>query len=206
MTPPARIPRDGLDPLVGRPTRFVLVANFMLFQAAWFAAVLGAAHQWPLLGTTCVGIAIAWHVGTAMRPAQELALVAIVCAVGFAFESAVVAQGHVAYPSGQPVASLAPYWMVALWGLLATAPNVTLRWMKRRPVLAAVLGATFGPLSFVAGVRLGGARLISPVPALLTMACAWALLMPALMWLSMRLDGIVPVAPAPGPDRVPPLG
>ena len=66
-------------------------------------------------------------------------------------------QGHIVYPSGQPVAWRAPYWIVALWGLLATAPNVTLRWLKRRPALAAVLGAICGPASFLAGVRLGGA-------------------------------------------------
>ena len=98
-------------------------------------------------------------------------------------------QGHIVYPSGQPVAWLAPYWIVALWGLLATAPNVTLRWLKRRPALAAVLGAICGPASFLAGVRLGGARFVDATPALLTLAIMWAVLMPTLMVLSIKLDG-----------------
>jgi len=170
-------------------TRRVQIANFVLFQVAWFAAVLGAADRWPALGATFVLAAVAVHVSMAARPRTELAFVAIVVVVGFLAESAVAMQGHIVYPSGQPVAWLAPYWIVALWGLLATAPNVTLRWLKRRPALAAVLGAICGPASFLAGVRLGGARFVDATPALLTLSIMWAVLMPTLMVLSIKLDG-----------------
>jgi hypothetical protein len=81
--------------------------------------------------------------------------------------------------------------MVALWGLLAIALNVTMRWLKGRYWLAALLGAVAGPASFASGVKLGGAQFIDTVPALLTMAFTWGLLMPALMWLSMRFDGVL---------------
>jgi hypothetical protein len=81
--------------------------------------------------------------------------------------------------------------MVALWGLLGIALNVTLRWLKHRPVLAAVLGAVAGPLSFLSGVRLGGAAFVDRTPALVTLACTWAVLMPVLMALSDRFDGVV---------------
>lgn len=184
-------------PLAGaEPTRRAQIVNFVLFQAAWFAAVLGAAHQRPLLGTVCVVLVIAVHVAGAARPARELALNAIVCLAGFAVETGMAIRGDIAYPSGQPVAWLAPYWMVALWGLLATAPNVTMRWLKHRLWLAAVLGAVAGPASFAAGVRLGGARFLDAQSALVIMACLWALAMPALMWLSNRLDGIAAPVPA----------
>ena len=186
-----RVPQAG-----GAPSRRAQLVNFVLFQSAWFAAVLGAAYHWPLLGTACAVAVIAVHLATSARPAQELAFVALVGGVGFCVESAVAMQGHIAYPSGQPIAFLAPYWMVALWALLATAPNVTLRWLKHRPWLAALLGAVLGPASFMSGVRLGGARLIDATPALVTMACMWALLMPALMWLSTRVDGVAAL-PAP---------
>ncbi|MEO8921680.1 MAG: DUF2878 domain-containing protein [Caldimonas sp.] len=178
------------------PTRRKLFVNFTLFQCAWFAAVLGAAYGQPLLGTVCVVAAIAFHVAASARPSVELRFVAAVCAAGFVAESVIAMQGHIAYPSGQPVAWLAPYWIVTLWGLLATAPNVTLRWLKRRPALAALLGAVLGPMSFAGGVRLGGARLVDPATALVTMALMWAVLMPALMWLSTRLDGIAVHVPA----------
>ena len=173
-----------------RPTRAIQIANFIVFQAAWFGAVLGAAHQLPLWGTASVVAAIAWHLAVSARPAQEARLVALACLIGFIVESVTVMQGHIAYPSGQPDPRFAPYWIVALWGLLAIALNVTMRWLKGRWWLAAVLGAIAGPMSFAGGVRLGGAQFVDATIALATMACTWAVLMPALMWLSSRFDGV----------------
>ena len=190
---PAR-PRAARD--TGAPSRARQLANFVVFEGAWFACILGVAHGQPLWGTAAVGAAIAWHVAISGRPATELALVGLLCAIGLGAESAVVAQGHVIYPAGQPVAWLAPYWMVALWGEFAIALNVTLRWLKGRPVLAAVLGAVFGPLSFLGGVRLGGARFVDETAALVTLAGMWAVLMPLVMALSDRLDGVA--GPRPG--------
>jgi hypothetical protein len=172
------------------PTRGVQFANFVIFQAAWFAAVLGAAHQLPLWGTTCVIAAIAWHLGVSARPGPEAVLVALACAIGLVVESAVAMQGHVAYPSGQPVAGLAPYWMVALWGELAIALNVTMRWLKGRWWLAALLGAIGGPAAFSGGVELGGAVFIDKTAALATLACIYAVAMPLLVWLGTRFDGV----------------
>ena len=101
------------------PTRAMQLANVVVFQAAWFAAVLGAAHGMPLLGTAAVAAASGWHVYVSARPAEEATLVAALCAIGFVVETANALAGLVSYPSGQPDPQLAPYWMVALGGLLA---------------------------------------------------------------------------------------
>ena len=184
--------------VAGAPTRTLQVANFVIFQAAWFAAVLGAAHQLPLWGTLSVALAIAWHLGVSARPLAEAKLVGCACLIGLVVESANAQLGLVHYPSGQPDPHLAPYWMVALWGLLAIALNVTMRWLKRRYWLAALLGAVAGPASFASGVRLGGASFIDMSAALASMACSWAVLMPALMWLSDRFDGVAVPEPSHG--------
>ena len=188
--PPATALAPAPERGAGGPSRARLLANFAVFEAAWFACILGVAHGRPLEGTAAVVVAIAWHVAISARPATELALVAALGAIGLVAESAVVAQGHVAYAAGQPVAWLAPYWMVALWAEFAIALNVTLRWLKGKPLLAAVLGAVFGPLSFLGGVRLGGARFVDETAALVTLVFMWAVLMPLAMALSDRLDGV----------------
>ena len=182
--------RAGAAASATKPTRTVQLGNFLVFQSAWFAAVLGAAHQLPLWGTAAALAAFAWHLAVSARPLQEAKLLGTLCLIGGGVETGNAMLGHVSYPSGQPVANLAPYWMVALWGLLAITLNVTMRWLKRRYWLAAVLGAIAGPASFVSGVKLGGAQFIHATPALVGMACTWAVLMPALMWLSMRFDGV----------------
>ena len=172
------------------PTRTMQVLNFVLFQAAWFAGILGAAHELPLLGTMVVIAVIAWHIIVSARPVEEAKLVLAALAVGAVFETFCVQLGQVAFTSGQPEPHLPPYWMIAMWGLLAIALNVTMRWMKRRWLLAAVLGAIAGPLSYAAGVRLGAATFIHATAAIATLAIAWALLMPLMMWLSDRFDGV----------------
>lgn len=182
---PARDERDA-----GAPSRVRLLANFVVFEAAWFACILGVAHGVPGWGTAAVVATIAWHVAISVRPATELALVAALCAIGLAAEALVVALGHVAYPNGQPVAWLPPYWLVALWAEFAIALNVTLRWLRGRPLLAALLGAVFGPLSFIGGVRLGAARFVDETAALATLAGLWAIIMPLVTAIAPRLDGV----------------
>ena len=172
------------------PTRAIQLANLLVFQTAWFAAVLGAAHGFPFLGTAAVVAAIGWHLGVSARPAEEAKLVGLACLFGFVLESFSAMRGVIAYPSGQPDPRLAPYWMVALWGLLAIALNVTMRWLRPRLWLAAVLGAVAGPASFASGVQLGGARFVDAPAALAWLAIVWAVAMPLLVWLSMRFDGV----------------
>jgi hypothetical protein len=181
------------------PGRARQAANFVVFQAAWFGAILGAAHGAPGWACAAVAAAVAWHLWVSARPWAEARLVALACGLGAVVETFAVWQGHVAYPSGQPDPRLPPAWLVALWGLLAIALNVTLRWLRGRLLVAAALGATLGPLSFVSGARLGGARFVDEAAALATLACTWAVALPLLVALSGRFDGVVVAPSTEGP-------
>ena len=101
-----------------------------------------------------------------------------------------MAAGWVAYTSGQFSDFIAPYWIVTMWMLFATTLNVSMRWLRGRPLLAGFFGAYGGPAAYIAGQALGGITLVSQVPALLALAVGWALIMPVLMWLSEVLDGM----------------
>jgi len=172
-----------------------LVANFVLFQIGWFACVLGGAHAMPWLGPAIVLPIIAWHLARATRPDRELTLILIAGAIGAAFDSALVAAGWVRYASGTLADGTAPYWMVALWMLFATTLNVSLRWLRTRPLAGATLGAVGGPLAYWGGARLGGVAFVEPVAAIAAIAFGWALLTPALVRLAERFDGCNPASP-----------
>jgi hypothetical protein len=62
-------------------------------------------------------------------------------------------------------------------------------WLKGRPWLASLLGALGGPLSYMAGEKLGGIRLENPEMALLALALAWAVIMPAIAALAQKWNG-----------------
>ena len=167
-----------------------VVVNFILFQMGWFACVLGAAHGQPWLGTGIAAAIVAFHGMRALRPTEEFKLVGIAVLIGLLWDSLLVMLGWVAYPTGTFLPGVAPHWILALWALFATALNVSMHWLKQRLLIAAALGAVCGPLSYWAAVRLGAATFVVPQSAVIALAAGWALIMPALLLLSRRYDGI----------------
>lgn len=164
--------------------------NFGLFYLGWFVCVLSAAQGYPWAGTATIAAIVAWHTWTAARPLQEINLLLLVVAIGAVWDSWLVWLGWVAYPHGTLIAGAAPYWILALWALFATALNVSMRWLRARLLLAALLGAVSGPLSYWAAARMGAVVFNEPTHALAALTLGWALIMPALMLLSRHYDGI----------------
>ncbi|QJR13738.1 DUF2878 domain-containing protein [Usitatibacter palustris] len=166
-----------------------LALNVVFFQLAWFACVLGAAARIPSLGLLVVAAVVTWHLARARQPRRELVMLGVAVLVGAAFETLLVQMGWVRYPEGALLEGLAPAWMVALWALFATTLNVSLRWLRARLGLAAVLGALGGPASYYAGSRLGAMELTALDAALVAIAIGWALLLPALLFAAQYFDG-----------------
>lgn len=167
------------------------IVNFVAFQAAWFACVLGAANDLAIAGTLAVAAVVALHLWLARKPAAELRLIGAAIGIGFVWDSAIVALGLMSYPTGTFLPGLAPHWIVAMWALFATALNLSLGWLKGRPVLAVLLGAIGGPLAYLAGHRLGAIEVADLPAALFAQGAGWAVLMPLLTWLAARWNGFV---------------
>lgn len=176
--------------------------NFIAFQVAWFACVLGGANDRALVGTMVVGAVIGLHLALAQRPLPEALLIAVAAVIGLIWDSWLVALGLMSYPTGNIPPGLAPYWIVAMWALFATSLNLSMAWLKDRPWLAAFFGAVGGPLAYLAGERLGGLQMPDPVLALGAQALGWAVLLPMLTGLATRMNGFGPAPPAAG-SRVP---
>ncbi len=93
--------------------------------------------------------------------------------------------GLIKYNSHQYTLSwIPPLWIFFLWALFAVNINL-FSWLKKRWVLAAVLGAIGGPMSYLSVVRLGGASLLKPLPlVVMIVGGIWAILFPGLMVLN----------------------
>ncbi len=172
-----------------------MITNFILFQIGWFASVLGGANGLPWLGPIAVLAIVAVHLWLAERATGELTLIAGCAALGAVFDSALVANGWVGYASGMIADSFAPYWIVAMWMSFATTLNVSLRWLREMPLLAAGLGLVAGPLTYLGGAGLGGIEFIDQTAAMMALGIGWAVMLPALLLLARRLDGIGAGAP-----------
>ncbi len=168
----------------------LLVTNFIAFQVGWLSSVLGGAKQMPWLGPVIVLIALVLHFRAARKPFEEVLLVISCALIGAGFDSILVAAGWVTYSSGLFSSYLAPYWIITMWMLFATTLNVSMRWLRGKPKLAAFFGLYGGPAAYIAGQELGGIVLTNQVAALAALAIGWAIMMPILMWLSENLDGM----------------
>ncbi len=168
----------------------LLLANILVFDVAWFFSVFGGAKQLPWLGPLAVLLALGIHFRAARQPFEEALLIVCCAFIGALFDSMLVSAGWVTYSSGLFSAYLAPYWIITMWMLFATTLNVSMRWLRGKPGLAALLGFIGGPATYLAGQKLGGIVLTNQVAALSALAIGWAVMMPVLMRLSESLDGM----------------
>jgi hypothetical protein len=189
-------PKDALTSAVATPagdgSRFYVIkaiANFILFELAWFAAVIGGAHGWPIMGTFPAILVVAIHLASNRpRLKHEAMLVLGVTALGVIVETAFILFGTLHYARTSGNAVLPPIWITALWFAFSTLPHGSLGWLSGRMWPQLLLGAVFGPLSYLGGVRLGAATMGEPIViSLAAIGCGWALAMILIFKIADRL-------------------
>lgn len=166
------------------------VINFIGFQGLWLLCVMSAGAGQPWVGPLAGVVLLALHLATTHKPAAEARLIAAACAVGYVFDSALVLSGVIAFPESAAFGAPSTIWMVTLWAGFAATMRSSMQWLVGSPVLAAVLGVVGGPLSYLAGSRLGAISLPQNlVVSLGAVALVWALAMPLLVWLEKQTRG-----------------
>jgi hypothetical protein len=168
----------------------LLLLNLAVFDIAWFASVSGGAREMPWLGPLAVLVAVMLHLRAARNRTEEVLLILSCAIIGAFFDSFLVATGWVTYKAGLFSDFLAPFWIITMWMLFATTLNVSMRWLRGKPWLAAVFGLVGGPITYLTGQKIGGIVLSNQFAALVALAIGWAIMMPILMWLSEILDGM----------------
>jgi len=166
-----------------------LLINVAAYQCAWFACVVGTARQLPAFALVVALAALLLHLSQAKAPRREAALLGIAALVGALFESVLVASGWVRVPGAALLDGSVPFLMVVLWSVFATTLNVSLRSLRHRYVLCAVLAAVGAPMAYYAGSRMGAIQWVEMLPALALISIGWAVLMPLLMRSAQRFDG-----------------
>ena len=165
--------------------------NFAAYQAAWFAAVVGAAQGFAWAGGAVALAVTGVHVAL-RRATLELRLIGASAGIGILVDSTLAITGQVRFVSAWPQ-SLAPFWMVCLWMAFATTLNHSLQWLMSRPVAAGLAGALGGPLAYLAGAKLGALTIVTPAMTLPIIALLWTIAMVALSMIVLRAS-LVPAA------------
>ena len=150
--------------------------NYTLYQAGWFACVLGGASHRPWTGFLIAMVLIGVHLTLSVERSLDVRLVVMATAVGLVVEAVQIATGTYRFSSGTVNDALPPPWLLAMWAQFATTFRFSLRRVINRPLYAALFGAAGGPIAFLAGERLGAVTLLPPLThGLLRLSISWAI-------------------------------
>ena len=165
------------------------IVNFVLFQASWFACVLGGAYGYPWIGVVATIIWLGLHLAGHPNRQGEIKLFVAGGVLGYCFDSLLVKQGVLIFATEAQLLGTSPLWMVALWlGFVATFHNA-MSWMSGRYWLGAILGAIAGPFAYWGGARMGAVE-FGPTFAIAMAAISveWTIAMPLLLFISKKTE------------------
>lgn len=160
--------------------------NVVLFQAAWFAAVLGAAKGMFWLGPLSMIPVLAIHLALQDDRRGEAKLLLTAALLGLAFDTVLVAGGVFTPLQHFFPRPVSPPWMICLWLNFAATLNVSLAWLRGRYVLAAFFGSVGGPLAYYSGARLGATEMLPSTTSMLLLALGWGIMTPLLVLMARK--------------------
>lgn len=166
----------------GADSPYVKLTNGTLFNVSWFAVVTTAS---VLVAPLVVVLHIAIHYALVGFRRRELVLIGAVTALGLVIDQILFRTGVFTLDG---VLSAPPLWLTCLWPLLATTLMHAFSVLQQRHVLAVVMGAVGGGLSYLAGTRLSIVDFADPFWGPIILASLWAVLMPSLLFLAARLE------------------
>lgn len=146
--------------------------NFLLFQAIWFAAILGQEDLEWLVAALLVA-----HILLVADPAKELRLVLPCAAIGVAVDAALTLSGVFIFDPAPPVLPI-PFWLIGIWLAFAGTFRHSMSYLLAKPMIAIPAAAIAAPLSYLAGMGLGAVSFgLDTTATAVTLALLWACMM-----------------------------
>ncbi|GAB3000473.1 DUF2878 domain-containing protein [Psychrosphaera aestuarii] len=127
-----------------------MLLNFILFQTIWFGCIY--------IGNSFVPVGallIAFHFYKTHFLKEDVVIIALCIVTGLVLDSLVMAYGVFSFNHGIVIDFLIPPWLVLIWAAFGMTLNHSLAYFQQKPLLAFVGGSISGPLSYLAGARLG---------------------------------------------------
>lgn len=167
-----------------------LLVVFAGFQLVWLICAVGAGRGASTPGIAAAAAFIAAQVACSRRAGATALTVAVAGLIGFCAESLLAAGGLVHYAAPWPSAHIAPAWIVALWMAFGTTLGTMEEALGRHQIAtSAVIGGVFGPISYVAGARIGALTLPDASNAsLIAVAAIWGMALPFLILMSRYFE------------------
>jgi hypothetical protein len=162
-------------------------ANWFWFYFGFVAALSGSNMGYPTLGPVVMFGWLFGHLVNARHPWGELKLFVASLMLGYIGDGLITWLGVLKFRETTPWTWMIPFWMAMMWPNFAATLNSSMKWLRGRYRLGAILGAISGPFSYYGGVKWGAVEFGCDLWTAMTLiGIEWLLAMPLLLWLSSR--------------------
>tara|TARA_B100001146_G_C16193185_1_gene440195 strand:+ start:812 stop:1330 length:519 start_codon:yes stop_codon:yes gene_type:complete len=162
------------------------VFNIIGFQAGWWACVLGVKNGYPYFGPAIIFIFLLNHFLLFKSGKNEFLFIIIVGIVGTVMDTILLRTALIKYHCLY-TNNLAPLWITAMWVGFAATVNNSMAWLNRKWFLSFALGAIFGPLSYLTGIKFDALEFDISLLTLSILAIMWGIAIPLLYFFNEKI-------------------
>ncbi len=167
------------------------IINYLAFYAIWFLCLWSAEANQSAVAFSLTLLYIILHLKIVSRfPIGELVCILAITTLGFLNES-LLSIFHAVQYEGAYSYFLAPLWCVALWAAFASTYWHAFRWLERRYILAAILGALCAPFFYLWIEKAGAATILfsQTFYPYCVISFMWSVVLPLSFFISSKVRG-----------------
>jgi hypothetical protein len=158
--------------------------NAIGFQVGWLICIAAVRNSLEIPALLTCSILIGIHFFYTYAPLKDFKLSLVCLALGIVIDSSLQYFSVISF-YGWALGPLSPFWLWMVWAMFALTLNSSLAFLQNKHwILSAVAGLLFGPLSYIAGTKLGAAAFDNTLFSIATLACVWMITLPLLVFIS----------------------
>jgi hypothetical protein len=156
--------------------------NAIGFQLGWLVCIASVKFDLEAPALLFCSVLVGLHFYFSHTFLSDLKLSFIVFGLGVLIDSSLQYFSVISF-YGWALGPLSPFWLWMVWVMFALTLNYSLAFLqKKHLMLSVLLGLVFGPMSYLAGAKLGAADFDNSLAHLLTLGIIWMLTLPALVF------------------------
>lgn len=153
----------------------------------WFVCIAAVRYDLEIPALLFCSALVVAHFYFTHSPRKEFKLALMCLGLGIVMDSS-LQYFSVIHFYGWSLNPFSPFWLWMIWVMFALTLNASLSFLQNHHwLLSALAGLMFGPLSYLAGTKLGAAAFNETLLPTAVLAFIWMITLPLLVFISKTL-------------------